>query len=196
MNFTAGENLTISEHVRNFLNDAGEFQSLLSEHNNGVNAIRQSHAELLAHLNDFLLNARDDGGAPAGNNTQTLPVSDNDTTEPAGSSGFNSCSDPSPNGQAGTETRPLATDPTLRRRHFRFRMKEIYVVATWSDDGLRARVPVRKVLELNNDLQKPLTSIRKRMATRGFVVQTIGQEWEIYHEELNQMNWQNELFNF
>ena len=184
MNFAEGNDSWLSYRVTNFLNDAVELQSLLSEHGNGINAVVQPHTELMTHLNDFLINVRGRG------------VPEWQTVESARSAGSESRSNPLATGQAGTETRLVATDPQRRRPHFRYRMREIYIVATWTDDGLCARVAVRHVMDLNKDLQRPLHSMQKRMADRGFVVRTIGQEWEINHPNVNQSNWERELFKF
>lgn len=79
-------------------------------------------------------------------------------------------------------------------------MKELLATATWSEDGKIATVTTEKIKELNYDLGRPLTIMKKRMVARGFqFVSEIPPEWKFYHpflEETGDKNWIEGLFNF
>ncbi len=143
-------------------------QVLRSEQRNSAQSLDTSHQELLTHLGDY-----DESAAGSAAST-SVPASQAN----------------------GDYDESQASTSAPKKRYFRYRMRDIYRSAAWSEDGLSAYVPVNIIEEQNADIKKPLTSMRKRMVTRGFAVKRIGEKWEIYHPQLNASNWERELFNF
>ena len=82
-----------------------------------------------------------------------------------------------------------------RRRHFRFRMQNLYETATWNSDG-SATFLVSNIREQNNDIRNPVASMRKRMRSYNFSIRTVEDSWVVEHEDLNFSNWRKGLFNF
>jgi hypothetical protein len=80
-------------------------------------------------------------------------------------------------------------------RYFRFRLQKLYETATWHSDG-SATFLVSKIRELNSDLSSPESSMRKRMKNHNFSIRTASRDsWVVKHEELDETNWQQALFN-
>ena len=92
------------------------------------------------------------------------------------------------------QTRPEKRCKT--KPHFRFRVREMFEAGTWSEDGLCITMASKMVRDLNADLQRPLVSMRKRMAKHKFVIRSSEGMWKIQHPNLNALNWEMELFNF
>ena len=83
---------------------------------------------------------------------------------------------------------------SAKQKHLRFRLKRMFDFAQW--DGNVAIVSKKVVEEKNCDIKNPLSSMRKRLVSKGFVIKSVDAYWQISHTLITNKNWENVIFDF